>query len=433
MLRPLLPAVLAATLAAVSPASQVWIVDAAGGGDFLDLQPAIDFAAEGDTLMVKSGAYGDAVIFAKALRVVGAPAQAKPQIDGLSVRGLGANQFVLLSGLSLLGAFEEGLSVKNSAGRVWVEDSVLVGHDGEGALSAPDFHPTGFAGARVSNSSDVAFMRCELRGGNSAPSYFWPTLIHGEGANGLELVDAERVVVAGCKLVGTDGGDATSDQAAIGGGQGGSGADLVRSDLVILDSQLIGGSGGNSGESFEPPLFWECADGANAGDGVHVSEGPVLVEYGDLTFTTGTPGLPFSSFGSCNPGVPGQLLKGFGSTFVDLGAVAYGLEMQTIVAQGGTNLVQLEGPTNSLGFLLVSGAPASFAAAPVQGLVLVAPSAGPIIGVGALPTSKVFAVPLTAPVGGATWLYTQLVGFDLSTSRFTCGQAHAFAVLAPGL
>ena len=58
-------------LAAAAPSAQskVWVVDASGGGDFLDLEPAVQTAAPGDTLLVRSGVYG-ATSISKALSVI---------------------------------------------------------------------------------------------------------------------------------------------------------------------------------------------------------------------------------------------------------------------------------------------------------------------------------------------------------------------------
>lgn len=418
-------------------ASQVWTVDAAGGGDFTELSSAVAAAGEGDTLLVRSGTYGDAIVFAKSLNIVAAPDAwaplgEQPVVRGASVRGLAAGQRVYLAGLAFSGGTEEGLALKNNAGQVWVEDCRLVGADGQGLLAAPDFHPQGHAGARVEDSDDVAFLRCELRAGQSSQVSAWPTSAHGAGGNGLELVAVPRAVVIGCTLIGTDGGDAFSDQAATSGGAGGDGVDLANSYLVIYDCELVGGSGGNSGASFEPPLLIECADGGNAGDGIHASVAPCTIQYGALGFQTGTPGAP-GPFGSCNPGTQGQLLEGLGSIFSDHGDVAYRASMQTLVAPGGTNLVQLEGPPNSLGFLFVSGAPAAFSVAPFQGVALVSYAQGFYLPVGALPHTQAYAVPLMPPAGTAAWLYTQLVGYDLATQTFTLGQAHALAVLSPGV
>ena len=433
------PMVAALVLAAPATASQLWVVDAAAGPghDFTQLDVAIAAAGEGDTLLVRSGTYGDTIVFAKSLNIVAAPdawapVGEPPVVRGASVRGLAAQQHVLLAGLVFSGGTEEGLALKNNAGQVWVEDCVLRGADGEGALAAPDFHPDGFAGARVENSDEVAFLRCELRAGQAYPVSAWPVTAHGSGGNGLELVDVPRAVVIGCTLVGTDGGDAFSDQAATTGGAGGSGVDLANSYLVIYDSELVGGGGGDSGASFEPPLFIECADGGNAGDGVRASVAPCTIQYGSLGFQTGTPGAP-GPFGSCNPGAPGQLIEGLGSTFSDQGNVAYRASMQTLVAAGGTHQVELTGPPNSLGFLFVSGAPAAFSVAPFQGVALVSYAQGFYLPVGSLPHSQAYAVPLTPSPGSAAWLYTQLIGYDLTTQTFTLGQAHTLAVLSPGV
>ncbi|HJM57251.1 MAG TPA: hypothetical protein QF446_07975, partial [Planctomycetota bacterium] len=36
----------------------VWVVDASGAGDFLDIQAAVDAASDDDTLLIMGGTYG---------------------------------------------------------------------------------------------------------------------------------------------------------------------------------------------------------------------------------------------------------------------------------------------------------------------------------------------------------------------------------------
>ena len=62
------PLVLA--LAAPLGAQDVHVVDGTGAGDFLTIQEAVDVAARGDTLLVKSGNYPGFTIEGKALQVV---------------------------------------------------------------------------------------------------------------------------------------------------------------------------------------------------------------------------------------------------------------------------------------------------------------------------------------------------------------------------
>src|SRR5262245_56460505 len=62
-------------------AQHTWIV-APSGGQFTDLQTAIDIATPGDTILVRGGSYSGAVLD-RSLRVLGV--QARPFINGLGV------------------------------------------------------------------------------------------------------------------------------------------------------------------------------------------------------------------------------------------------------------------------------------------------------------------------------------------------------------
>ena len=77
LLVPSLLAFLAAVAAAaVPPQGQLWIVDKAGGGDFTEIQAAVDFASDGDTIRVvpetlPGVTYSDVVIDGKGLVLLG--------------------------------------------------------------------------------------------------------------------------------------------------------------------------------------------------------------------------------------------------------------------------------------------------------------------------------------------------------------------------
>jgi pectin methylesterase-like acyl-CoA thioesterase len=98
-------AILAAFALASAARAQgvLWVVDDSGGPgvDYTSLQAAIDGSANGDTILVRAGYYGSAVIDGKALIVTSenAGAPAAVQTSSLTVRSLGAAQGVVLRGL----------------------------------------------------------------------------------------------------------------------------------------------------------------------------------------------------------------------------------------------------------------------------------------------------------------------------------------------
>lgn len=89
------------------------VVDAAGGGDFTDLQAAIDAAANGDVLMVLPGQYA-AFALDKRLAILGPADGPKPTVPGLST--VTAPGEVTLSGLHI-----EALSASNVEGRLTLD------------------------------------------------------------------------------------------------------------------------------------------------------------------------------------------------------------------------------------------------------------------------------------------------------------------------
>ena len=107
----------ACTLAIATPlAANTWVVDAAGGGDFTDLQTAIDTVAPGDVLLILPvagfGSYGDALL-AKPLDLIGSPGPVRPRVDALDVQ---AAQRVTLFSLDI-----DKLRVQGVAGAVVID------------------------------------------------------------------------------------------------------------------------------------------------------------------------------------------------------------------------------------------------------------------------------------------------------------------------
>src|SRR5689334_22547753 len=69
-----------AAVSSIASASDVWIV-APSGGQFTDVQPAVDAASAGDTILVKQGVYSGFTVDGKSLSIVG-EIGSLPQIHG---------------------------------------------------------------------------------------------------------------------------------------------------------------------------------------------------------------------------------------------------------------------------------------------------------------------------------------------------------------
>src|SRR5690349_16637044 len=118
---------LAGDAATLHRSGYVWVVDAAGAGDFAAIQPAVDAAADGDWLLVRAGSYAAFTLDGRSLGIA-ADAGAQVQVaGGACVRNLAPRAQVLLLGLSLYanpaapGGASQGLLAQDDLGSLHVE------------------------------------------------------------------------------------------------------------------------------------------------------------------------------------------------------------------------------------------------------------------------------------------------------------------------
>ncbi len=87
MIRPYVFAVLCVCLLPVSGwAQRTIVVDEAGGGDFTDIQPAVDAAKRGDTIRIEWGVYSGATI-TKSIKLLGVPPDDEQNFQEVIVQG----------------------------------------------------------------------------------------------------------------------------------------------------------------------------------------------------------------------------------------------------------------------------------------------------------------------------------------------------------
>ena len=149
-------------------------VDISGGGDFLEIQPAVNAATLGDTILVAPGRYaGEIKFFAEkegiSLIGTGGPAAAKVVGDTIGIGIWEATEPVLIENLEIreVGGFG---GLYTHASRVIVRNCVLRDNNGPGNCIGVG------GGARVMFGSDVTFTDCLIdtagcgRGGSAAPA-----------------------------------------------------------------------------------------------------------------------------------------------------------------------------------------------------------------------------------------------------------------------
>ena len=195
-------------LALPALAGEVHVVALDGTGDFSKVQDAVDFASDGDTIVVEGGTYswtfgsggGSALISGKGLDIVSGTGD--PRLTGtIEVRDLGPGQDVriagltanivivrdcagdvLLEGLNLAFGWSCRLSVVNSQA-VCVTDSLLLGGGGDPGLDAVTVI-----------GSKVRFFGCTMAGGDGDDGTSFPCGIGYDGGDGLVVVGSTSLV-----------------------------------------------------------------------------------------------------------------------------------------------------------------------------------------------------------------------------------------------
>ncbi len=289
----------------------VIVVDAAGGGDFTQIQPAINAALDNDTILVKPGNYSGTLYVDRPVTVIGDEG-ALPIVTGdCEVGLLSSGEVATLARLKVQNDAGPGLVVALLSGSVRVVECEFIGSNG--TMNPGNLPASGAAvGSGVGAVSDnVAFVGCTIRGGNGVSvlgcaGNGWSGGAFGLAANG-------RVALYECVVEGGRGGTG-----GVSGGGGGPAIfsfsyDDTPSFLFAARSNLHGGVGGDT----------ECAGSGcpgNGASGFHATSTflgnpPQPEPIGwvfDLMVGGGAPGQAVNGPGSseCNPANPGPQYSG---------------------------------------------------------------------------------------------------------------------------
>ncbi len=334
----------------------VRIVEAPGLGSLPDIQSAVDAAADGDTLLVAPGSYAGFVIDGKQLSVL-ATVEGAVFVDGtLEIRKANGKLATLVAGLDVTGdrvgpTSEPGVLVEDCKGAVRLQSCVFRG--GRGSVDSFGNFGDGGVGAIVTNSSRVALLDCELRGGEGygieEGNYYPPG---GDGGLGLSTAGS-AVALYDCLVLGGGGGNA-----GIFAGDGGGGCHVLDFGIFASGCSFTGGGGG---------FAWDFIDayGGDGGDGLEVST------YGqaqlvDNEYVRGPGGG--SVVGT--PGAPGEATSGSGFFKYHAGAARV-LAADYLAPATEPWRIDVAGEAGDLVFLAAAVQPAWIVPFPKSGIWLV--------------------------------------------------------------
>lgn len=304
----LLPVIIIAVFSAPSivQAQQTWVVDDqfSAGADFLDIQTAVDFVSDGDTLLIREGTYGGFIVDAKELSIL-SDGNGIPNIQGgVIVRNLGLGRELRLVGLTIQALTDnDGIHATNMLGALVLNDCEFIGGHGDS-----------FSGAYLQDCDSVTFLSCTLSGGPGGNSgRLWEM----NGGSGIHSIDS-NLYLLNTTVTGETG---STDTTFIGnGGVGGTGVQVEGGFLGCHDSDLGGGPGGNGFGGFAIG----CGDGGNGGDALRLdlgqTSGAPVADLNSTPLVAGAHGLPAQQ---CWPGVDGQdvvVVAGVYNTYAEPGA-----------------------------------------------------------------------------------------------------------------
>jgi len=312
-----------ASLALVAPvvsAQSIHTVDALGGGDFLDVQLAVDAAIDGDVVLVKAGTYPGFIIDDKSL-VIAAEAGALVTINqNVAIGNIAAGDEVVLQGLTLIPTQPplvfSALSLTDCAGHVLLQELTA---------ELPGSAIALFGVLYARDCASVAVVNSTVDSRNSVPIQFSGAIV-GENSN---------FYFHGVTSLGSNGTDGTV--MSITGGSGGSGLELRGGSALVVDGEFRGGAGGD-GNTFGNP--------GNGGQGGHAIQllaamagDPSLVVYDSEL----APGLGGTGLAPAVDGLPGKQVEIVAGTLTEPAAFARTFSAAPVVRDGEMTSIVFNG------------------------------------------------------------------------------------------
>ncbi len=422
----LLPRLALATVWTVSPPG--------GGGQFNDIQSAVNAASPGDTVLVVAGTYSPFVLD-KALRVLGVdpglvtvsvtapggifPPPPPPAV--VQVTGIPAGGFALLAGMRIeilttyptyaacLGPpsgwpSSAAVSVEGCAAPVVLSNLQLApGHFFHGLtanlstavlldhVSVAAVHPV----SGTSGGFDTGVcVRAGIKASATNLSLNDSSVLAVVGSPALQLQGSSQSLVARTSLPGADGIDVGCGCCWWRGIDGGHGLLAANGATVrVAAGSPVTIRGGDGGYGFGGPgPFGFCCPAGGGGHAVISSAGTVLLAPG-ITLLPGLAGLGSSS-ASC-PAFPGQSINGSGVFTAPAPLPSLGVS-PALSSPGGTITLEVRGAPMSAFALGASGTP-GFLPIPGSGPLLLDPAALVLVASGTLDATGTASISAAVP------------------------------------
>ncbi|TAJ15811.1 MAG: hypothetical protein EPO68_12215 [Planctomycetota bacterium] len=422
---PVRVAIAALAAAAVAHASnQVFVVGpvAGPGIDFTNVQSAINAAANGDIVLLRSGTYAatgasQITISGKGLTLVADAGQTVNFSSPMVISNVGAGQMACVRRISVSSSDEgPALSVFNNAGSVWIENGTFAA-----TSTFFPFLPTG-PGIQASNCADLKICRAILNGA---------TIPTGAGG-GYEGIAASgsNVCLYDTQCTGGNGGNGANVFV------GGDGARINGGFCFASGCTFKGGKGGNGAAAGSSGPFSPCTNGSAGGNGLHlVGTSPSAATLA-CTFTPGVGGNAGTG-GACVAGPSGVNVKVDAGSHSPLGGAAHSLDCSATCREGQFFLLTFKGVPGELAFIDYSGTQGftyfpDFKGVLALGFPLFTLFQGTIPGGGTLTKTSATINDLGLGVEGVT-LYLQAGFFDPSTGAIFQGSHSATALLDSSL
>jgi hypothetical protein len=291
---------------------KLWIVDKAGapGFDFTEIQPAVDAAGEGDTVVIRTSFpshYAGFTVEGKSL-VIKAEVGHYVQVEDSVVRNLSAAESVTLRGLEISQA-----TLLSSDGPILLEEV--------GVSTIFFFCNVLKSQLIISDCDAVVLSRCTLQG-------------YGGTTSGLPGVSISHSTVHMYET------DARGSQPSVKHTKGGSGVQVLSGSFLFASGGTIMGGCGADGD-----LLTCAGSAASGGSGLEVAFGATVYVLG-VTLMGGPPGS--DCFGGVPPGVPStgsfNLVAGFPRDY----------SISSLADGGSTAAITYDGQAADLVFSLVA-------------------------------------------------------------------------------